>query len=120
MKILGNFMWLLFGGIFFSMYYFIIGIICCVTIIGIPVGLQLFKLGKLILWPFGRKVVTNFDKHPVLNIIWVVFFGWQAALGSLIVAVILYISIIGIPFGLQWMKLASAQLLPFGATIHQT
>lgn len=117
MKIIGNILWLIFGGLFMSLGYFLVGIFLCITIIGIPFGLQLFKMAKLVLLPFGSDVDTNFDKHPIANIIWLIFFGWEAAVSHLIMGLVLCITIVGIPFGLQWFKLAKLALIPFGADI---
>ncbi|HHU55379.1 MAG TPA: YccF domain-containing protein [Acholeplasmataceae bacterium] len=119
MKIVGNIIWLIFGGFIAFLMYMVIGALLCVTIIGIPFGLQCFKIGKLFLWPFGKKVETNFDKHPIANIIWLILVGWGSALSALITGAVLFITIIGIPFGKQWFKLAKLVLLPFGAEIKE-
>ncbi len=88
-----------------------------ITIIGIPFGLQFFKLGKLTLWPFGKEPITNFDKHPIMNLIWLLTGGISSAFMYLVVAFLLAITIIGIPFAKQYMKLMKISLIPFGATI---
>jgi len=99
--------------------WFIAGVICCITIIGIPLGLQAFKMAQLVLWPFGRTV--DFSKMGtgsiILNILWILIFGWGLAAGSAILGVLYCITIIGIPFGLQWFKFAKLALFPFGAQI---
>ena len=117
MKILGNILWLIFGGLIFAIGYFIVGLLLCVTIIGIPFGLQLFKMGRLVLFPFGTDVKTQFDEHPIANVLWLIFFGWEIAVSHVITGLILCITIIGIPFGLQWFKLAKLALFPFGTEI---
>src|SRR5690606_41415652 len=98
MKIIGNILWFVFGGFLMALGYFLIGLILCITIIGIPFGMQIFKMGKLVLFPFGQKVDSNFGKHPIANIIWLVLFGWEAAISHLLLGVIYCITIIGIPF----------------------
>ena len=116
MKTLGNILWVLLGGLEWAIALFFEGIICCVSIIGIPVGLQLFKLCKFVLWPFGKKVtpVKPSGLKKVLNIIWAIFFGWETALGFLLFGVLCCITIIGIPFGKQYFKMAKFVLLPLG------
>lgn len=93
------------------------GFLLCVTIIGIPLGLQAFKFAKLVLFPFGKEVNTNFDEHPIINIVWVVTFGWGMTLYYLFIAFLSAITIIGIPFAKQWYKFSKLALFPFGATI---
>lgn len=117
MRILGNILWIIFGGLFASIMYFIAGIILCITIIGIPFGLQAFKFANLVLTPFGKEVKLNFDKHPIANILWLIFFGWEIMMSHLVAGVILCITIVGIPFGLQAFKLAKLAIFPFGATL---
>jgi len=117
MKILGNILWLIFGGLMTSIGYFFLGLLFCVTIIGIPFGLQLFKMAKLVLLPFGTEVKTEFDEHPIANVLWLIFFGWSMALTNVITGLLLCVTIIGIPFGLQWFKLAKLALFPFGADL---
>jgi|SRR5690606_2365371 len=117
MKLIANILWLIFGGFFAGLAYFIIGLLLCLTIIGIPFGLQSFKMGSLMLTPFGTVVDTNFEKHPIANVLWVVFFGFALAASHVITGLLLCVTIIGIPFGLQWFKLAKLALFPFGANL---
>ncbi|MGL4949727.1 MAG: YccF domain-containing protein, partial [Anaeroplasmataceae bacterium] len=78
-NLIANILWIIFGGLISAIACFIGGVVLCITIIGIPFGLQAFKLGKLSLAPFGKEVNTNFDKHPIINVIWAVLFGvWIA------------------------------------------
>ena len=116
MKILGNVLWIIFGGLFWSLGLYLLGAIMCITIIGIPIGLQLFKMGSFVLLPFGREVadVNTTGFKTFLNILWAIFFGWEIALGFATTGVLLCITIIGIPFGLQYFKLAVFVLLPLG------
>ena len=122
MSFLGNLIWVVFGGLLMSLGYLLLGIIYCITIIGIPVGLQLFKMASLSLFPFGREVT---DKHGqmsmfslFLNILWIVFGGIEMALSHAVLGLLFCITIIGIPFGLQHFKLALLALLPFGKEIR--
>lgn len=116
MKTIGNILWFIFGGFFWALALGLEGILWCITIIGIPVGLQLFKMAGFVLWPFGKEVtptsVTGWK--TVLNILWAIFFGWESALGFLLTGVLFCITIIGIPFGLQYFKLARFIFLPLG------
>lgn len=121
MSIIGNIIWLLFGGIFIAASYFIGGLLMMITIIGIPFGLQAFKLGILALWPFNSKVVPNGNTggcvNTLLNVIWILTFGLTIALEHIVLGVIFCITIIGIPFGKQHFKLARLALTPFGFTV---
>lgn len=121
MKILGNIIWLVFGGLMIAVEYFISGLLLCITIIGIPFGFQAFKLGVLSLWPFGRKVM-NMPQEPgclsvVMNIIWIFIGGIWIALSHLAWGLLFCITIVGIPFGLQHFKLMKLAFTPFGKDI---
>lgn len=124
MSIIGNILWLILGGILIALEYMIAGVILCITIIGIPFGYQVFRLGILALVPFGRTtVVYPHDSGclPVfMNILWILLGGIWIALTHLAFGVILCITIIGIPFGLQHFKLMAMALTPFGRTIINT
>ncbi len=117
MKTLGNIIWFILVGLWAAIGWAIAGVLWCITIIGIPFGKQCFKLAKLSIFPFGKTVKTDFDKHPIGNIIWILLFGWEFSLGYLIASLIFYITIIGIPFGKQCFKLARLSLIPMGATV---
>ena len=117
MKTLGNVLWFLFTGLGAGLSWFFLGIVWCITIIGIPFGKQAFKLAKLSFFPFGKTVNTNFGKHPIANIIWIVLGGLPLAISFLFAGLIWCITIIGIPFGKQYFKLAKLALTPFGATV---
>jgi len=121
MKLIGNLLWLLFGGIIVSIAWAIIGLILCVTIIGIPFGLQCLKIAGFVLWPFGRDVSPgNFGVMGAIgNIIWILVCGIELAIAHLICGLLLFVTIIGIPFALQHIKLAKLSFLPFGATIYR-
>lgn len=117
MKTIGNILWFLLTGLWSAIAWFICGVLLCVTIIGIPFGKQCFKMASLVIWPFGRKVNTRFEKHPIANILWAILFGWEYALGFLVTGLLWCITIIGIPFGKQCFKLAVLSFIPFGATV---
>lgn len=121
MNLPGNIIWLVFGGFFAALGYFIGGLILCITIIGIPWGIQCFKLGSLVLWPFGQKVISDSSNSGCLsvfcNIIWIIFGGWYTALVHIVMGAILFISIIGIPWARQHFKLVEISLMPFGKKI---
>ena len=121
MRILGNILWLIFGGLITAIEYFISSIILMITIIGIPFGIQTLKLGILALWPFGKTTVQSERSsgclYIIFNIIWIFIGGIWIALSHVVFGIILYITIIGIPFGNQHFKLASLALMPFGRDI---
>ena len=119
MSCLGNLVWLLFGGLWASLIWCLFGVLWCLTIVGIPVGLQCFKLAKLQLAPFGKEVVTvnNGSGTFVLNILWLLVGGLEMALVNLVSALMLAISIVGIPFAFQAIKMAKLSLMPFGKEV---
>ncbi len=120
MKIIGNILWLIFGGGLLAFVWMISGLICCITIIGIPVGLQCFKFAGLVIWPFGREIrYSSSTGSFLLNILWLIFFGWELALVSFVIGIVWCITIVGIPFGLQSIKFAKLALMPFGAEIYK-
>jgi len=121
MNILGNLIWLIFGGIIIAIEYFIGSIILMVTIIGIPFGLETLKMGALAIWPFGRDTRV----HPrasgcvyiLMNVLWLICGGIWIALTHAMFGLLLCMTIIGIPFGLQHFKLTAIALNPFGRDI---
>jgi len=120
MSFLGNIIWLLFGGILGAIVWALAGLLWCASIIGIPFGLQCFKIAAFVLWPFGRDIeVGNFGAGGLIfNIIWIILFGWEFAIGHMIIGAVFCLTIVGIPFGLQHFKLAKLGLIPFGARIQ--
>lgn len=116
---IGNLIWLVFGGIFSFIGWFLAGIILSITIIGIPFGIQCFKISRLVLWPFGTEVeVGSFGFGGLIgNILWILLLGWELCIFHIIVGILFSITIIGIPFGKQHFKFALLALLPFGAKI---
>jgi uncharacterized membrane protein YccF (DUF307 family) len=120
MKLLGNIIWLIFGGLITSIEYLIASILMMITIIGIPFGLQTLKLARLALWPFGSKVKDNGSSgclSVLMNILWIIFGGLCICLTHLFFGILLFITIIGIPFGNQHFKMAKLALTPFGKDI---
>lgn len=122
MKILGNIIWLLFGGLWVAIEYFIASILLMITIIGIPFGFQTLKLASLAIWPFGRDAVPSQSGTGCLstfmNIIWFFIGGIWIALTHVLFGILLAITIIGIPFAMQHFKLAAVALTPFGREIR--
>ncbi|MBN2350829.1 MAG: YccF domain-containing protein [Bacteroidales bacterium] len=123
MNLIGNILWIfLGGGLILFIEYIIGGIFLCLTIIGIPFGIQKFKLAVLSLRPFGLNVVET-DRASgclaiILNIVWILTGGIWIALTHVVLAIIFTILIIGIPFARQHMKLASLALTPFGKNLE--
>jgi len=118
LRFVGNLLWVLFGGGILAILWAVVGFLSCCTLIGIPVGIQCFKFASLVLWPFGRDIVfSNHTGSFLLNIIWILVFGWELALASFALGVLWCITIVGIPFGLQLFKFAKIALLPFGTQI---
>ena len=119
MGCLGNILWALCAGILLALGWAVAGLIWCLTIIGIPVGLQCFKLAGLALMPFGRDVHSGGGAGSLLlNLCWIVFGGLELALISAIAGVVLCATVVGIPFGIQCFKLAQLALMPFGAEVY--
>ncbi len=121
MNAIGNLLWLLFGGFFSAIGYFITGLLFCFTVIGIPFGIQCIKIGGFVLWPFGKKIITheraNGCLYVLFNILWILTGGWYTALVHVFFGILLSLTIIGIPFGRQHFKLASLSLTPFGKDV---
>ena len=98
--------------------WFVLGLLWCITILGIPVGLQCFKFASLTIWPFGRDVEYGGGVgRLLLNILWIIFGGLIMAILHALIGLLYCITIIGIPFGLQHFKMAKLALMPFGAEI---
>ncbi|MBS1574242.1 MAG: YccF domain-containing protein [Bacteroidetes bacterium] len=121
MNLIGNLIWLVFGGFLAALGYFFGGLILCVTIIGIPWGLQCFKLARLVLLPFGKKVVSDSSNTGCLgffcNIIWLISGGLYTAIVHICMGLFLFITIAGIPWARQHFKLIDISLMPFGKRV---
>lgn len=119
MSCLGNIIWIVFGGFFNALGWIAAGILWCITIIGIPVGLQCFKIARLQFAPFGKEVISreNGTTNSLFNVLWLIFGGLELCIANLISAFLLCITIVGIPFAIQSLKLAKLSLMPFGKEI---
>jgi uncharacterized membrane protein YccF (DUF307 family) len=121
MNFFGNIIWLIFGGLLAALGYIIGGVVLCITIIGVPWGLECFKLAGLVLLPFGKRVVGDSNQMGCLNIfcnlIWIVCGGLYTAIVHIVMGAILCITVIGIPWGRQHFKLVEISLMPFGKRI---
>jgi len=121
MHFLGNLIWLIFGGFLAALGYFVGGVVLCITIFGLPWGVQCFKLAGLVLWPFGKKVVSDSSNAGCLsvlfNIIWLLCGGLYTAMVHVVMGLLLCITIIGIPWGKQHFKLIEISLMPFGKKV---
>ena len=122
MSLLGNILWLIFGGLITGLGYVLGGFALCLTIIGIPFGLQSIKLGFAVFAPFGKDVVEKPHANSVLNLVfnvlWILLFGWPIAMAHVTSAIVLAVTIIGIPFSIQHLKLIPLSLLPFGRDLQ--
>lgn len=122
MNLLLNIIWLIFGGFLLVLGYLLGALLLCITIIGIPFGIQCFKLAGLALAPFGRDVR---EKEPpggclavIMNIIWILLPGLELALAHLVLALVFAITIIGLPLAAQHLKMTRLALLPFGFEVR--
>lgn len=121
MGCLGNLLWLLFGGLATAFEYFTAGLVLCLTVVGIPWGLQAFKLGVLALWPFGSHVEevpgSGGCLDTLMNVIWFFIGGFYIFLTHVFFGCLLYITIVGIPWGQMSFRLARLALWPFGKRV---
>ena len=118
MKTIGNLLWFIFGGFISGLLWLVAGLLCCVTVIGIPLGRQCFKFASLSFWPFGKEIIYGGGAVSTLaNVIWIICCGLWMAVYNLIVGFLWCCTVIGIPFGKQFFKIAKLALTPFGAKI---
>lgn len=118
-RFLGNFLWFLFGGLIAGLLWVVMGVVLCITLIGIPLGLQCFKMASLTFAPFGKEIVYSGGAGSFLmNILWILVCGWEMALYYLSAGLVCCVTIIGIPVGMQCFKMAKLTLMPFGAYIR--
>ncbi len=124
MELLFNLLWIVFGGGFLiAIQYAFGGAVLCLTVVGIPFGLQCFKLAELALFPFGKKIedeksgISSGGLGLLMNVLWIIFAGWSLFLSHVVLGLGLAATIIGIPFALQHLKLAVLSLVPFGRKI---
>lgn len=118
MRLLGNLLWCILGGLLSALSWAAAGMFWCITIVGIPIGLQCFKFASLSLFPFGKEVAYGGGAPSLLlNIIWLIVTGLPLAIAHAVWGCLLCITIIGIPFGLQYFKIARLALFPFGSRV---
>lgn len=118
MSLLGNILWFIFGGWISGLSWIFSGIIWCITIIGIPYGIQCFKFATLSFAPFGKDIEYGGGAiSTIANIIWIIFFGIPMAIENALIGLLWCITIVGIPFGKQFFKIAKLSLAPFGAKV---
>ena len=123
MRTVLNAIWLVFGGFWLALGYALAGVLFCILIVTIPLGVAAFRMASYALWPFGRAVVRQPDAGAgsvVLNVVWVVLAGWWLALGHLVTAVAQAITIIGIPLAIANLKMLPISLVPYGKQIVRT
>jgi len=119
MNALGNILWFVFAGFWQGIGWLLAGIICYLTVIGIPLGRQCFKIARLAFLPFGKEVTYGGGGPSLIaNIVWLIFLGLPLALEAALNGLLLCVTIVGIPFGLQCFKMAKLALMPFGATVR--
>lgn len=118
MGCLGNFLWFIFGGFWQGLSWSFAGLLWCITIVGIPIGVQCFKFAKIAFFPFGKEIYYGGGAVSLIaNVIWLIVSGIPLALASVCNGLLLCITIIGIPFGKQCFKMAKLALFPFGAEV---
>ena len=118
MRFIGNILWFILGGLESGLCWLLAGLIWCVTIIGIPIGLQCFKLAGLVFWPFGKEIRYGGGAFSFLaNLLWIIFSGLPLAIVNVVFGCLWCITIVGIPFGKQFFKIAKLSLMPFGAEV---
>lgn len=128
MRAIGNFLWFILGGVFMGLAWWLVGLLCFVTIIGIPWGKACFVIGQFTFFPFGNEAISRQELNQqddigtgglglIGNILWFVCAGVWLAIGHLGSALLCFVTIIGIPFAIQHLKLAGIALAPIGKTI---
>jgi uncharacterized membrane protein YccF (DUF307 family) len=122
MNFLGNLLWLVLGGLLVALLYFAAGLLLCITIVGIPFGIQLFKLGSYALWPFGHELVDRPNEPGclsiVMNLLWILLGWWEVAIVHLVCGLVFCITFVGIPWGIQHFRMALNSIFPFGKEIR--
>ena len=128
MRAIGNFIWFIFGGILMGLAWWLVGLVAFLSVVGIPWGKACFGIGQFTFFPFGQEAISRKELQQkddigtgglgmLGNVVWFVFAGVWLAIGHLLSAVLCLITIIGIPFGIQHLKLAGIALAPIGKTI---
>ena len=114
-----NVIWFIFAGIWLTLAWALVGVLWCVTIVGIPIGVQCFKVARLALAPFGTEV--EYGGHfgsLLLNVLWIVYGGLELCIVALVAGAVCCITIVGIPAGIQSFKFAKLALMPFGSSVR--
>ena len=119
MRLIGNIIWCLTGGWLTALMWLVFGVLCCVTVVGIPFGIQCFKCMRIAFAPFGKKVKLHPGRHLIANILWLLVFGWGMFVAYFAAGVICCVTIVGIPAGLVSFKMMKLALMPFGAKIEK-
>lgn len=128
MRAIGNFLWFILGGVFMGLSWWLLGALAYITIVGIPWGKACFVIGQFTFFPFGKEAIKRNELSSkddvgtggfglIGNIIWFIFAGVWLAIGHVASAIVCFLTIIGIPFGIQHLKLAGIALAPIGKTI---
>ena len=128
MRTIGNFLWFIMGGVLMGLGWWLVGLLAFISIVGIPWGKACFVIGQFAFWPFGKEAVSRKDLSgredigtsgfgTIGNIVWFLLAGIWLAIGHVLSAAACFITIIGIPFGIQHLKLAGVALAPIGKTI---
>ncbi|MDT3378883.1 YccF domain-containing protein [Labrys neptuniae] len=128
MRLIGNLIWFVFGGIFLGIAWFLLGLLAFITIVGIPWGRACLTISNFCFFPFGREAISRRELYQrddigtgglglIGNVIWFVFAGLWLAIGHVCSALFCFVTIIGIPFGIQHLKLAGIAIAPIGQTI---
>ena len=119
-----NVIWLIFGGIWLALGYVLAGVICCLLIVTIPFGIASFRIAAYAIWPFGRSIVDRGGRPTTMatlgNVIWIVVAGIWLAIGHVLTAIPMFVSIIGIPLGIANLKMIPVSLTPLGKEIVET
>ncbi len=128
MSTIGNILWFIFGGLYMGLGWWLAGFLCAITIVGLPWAKACFVIGQFAFFPFGKEAVSRDilsgkedigtgSLGAIGNVIWFVFAGIWLAIGHLVTAIACFITVIGIPFGIQHLKLAALTIAPVGKTI---
>ena len=128
MRAIGNFLWFVLGGVWMGIAWWLFGLVAFISIIGIPWGKACFVIGQFTFFPFGKEAINRDELSgqedigtgvlgALGNIVWFILAGVWLAIGHLLLALVAFITIIGIPFGIQHLKLAGISLAPIGKTI---
>ena len=112
-----NLLWIILGGLWLFLLWSLFGILLCISIIGVPFGIQCFKIAKFSFLPYKKKISLNFRKHPIANILWAIIGGWEMAIFHLMFGIANCLTVIGVSKGIQCFKIMKLSFAPFGAVI---